>query len=134
VGKAGALTRSRCRSARASTEPIAPPDLLAVQMLPEWPSATLLLRAFVKVLASDKGIRHADAGVKLAAVEFTGQLASALCAEAITADAAADELQHLKEAAQAAAGAVGGAAAAAAAHLFDEQVSWPTCTRGSCHS
>jgi hypothetical protein len=80
-----------------------PADLLAVQMLPEWPSATLLLRAFVKVLASDKGIKHKDVTLKLAAVEFTGQLATALCAEAIAADAAADELQAVKEAAQAAA-------------------------------
>lgn len=72
-------------------------DLLAVQMLPEWPAATLVLRRFVKVLYSDKGLHHPDAAVKLAAVDFTGQLASRLCAEAAQAEQEADQVQAVLE-------------------------------------
>lgn len=79
-------------------------DLLSVQMLPEWPAATILLRRFLKVLYSDKGLKHSDTAVKLAAVEFTGQLTARLCAEALAAEQTADEVQALLEAAGAAAG------------------------------
>eukprot|EP00775_Hariotina_reticulata_P010526 gene10526-10686_t len=72
-------------------------DLLALQMLPEWPAATLLLRRFVKMLYSDKGLHHPDAAVKLAAVDFTGQLASRLCAEATMAEQEAYQVQAVLE-------------------------------------
>lgn len=79
-------------------------DLLTVQMLPEWPAANILLRRFIKQLASDVGLKHKDAAVKLACVEFTGQLATGLSLELLAAEKEADEVQTLKEAAQAAAG------------------------------
>jgi hypothetical protein len=34
--------------------PSAPPDMLAVQCLPEWPAANVLLRLFAKALSSPK--------------------------------------------------------------------------------
>lgn len=71
-----------------------------MQMLPEWPAANILLRRFIKHLAGEQGLKHKDAAVKLACVEFTGQLATALCGEALAADREADEMQALKEAAQ----------------------------------
>jgi len=77
-------------------------DLLAVQMLPEWPAATILLRRFVKVLSGDKGLKHPDAAVKLAAVDFTGHLASKLCAEAVQAEQEAHQVQAVLDAALAA--------------------------------
>lgn len=79
-------------------------DLVTVQMLPEWPAANILLRRFIKQLASEAGLKHKDAAVKLACGEFTGQLATSLCLEALSADREADEVQAVKEAAQAAAG------------------------------
>lgn len=79
-------------------------DLVTLQMLPQWPAANILLRRFIKNLASDHGIKHKDAAVRLACVEFTGQLATALSLEALAADREADEVQAIKEAAQAAAG------------------------------
>jgi hypothetical protein len=71
-----------------------------MQMLPEWPAANILLRRFIKHLAGELGLKHKDVAVKLACVEFTGQLATALCGEALAADREADEMQALKEAAQ----------------------------------
>lgn len=75
-------------------------DLLAMQMLPEWPAANILLRRFIKQLYSEQGLKHKDAAVKLACVEFTGQLATALCVQALAADQEADEVQAVKELAQ----------------------------------
>jgi hypothetical protein len=75
-------------------------DLLTMQMLPEWPAANILLRRFIKQLYGEAGLKHKDAAVKLACVEFTGQLATALCAEALTAEREVDEVQAVKEAAQ----------------------------------
>lgn len=80
-------------------------DLLAVQMLPEWPAATILLRRFLKVLYSNKGLQHADTAVKLAAVEFTGRLATRLCSEALTADQEAAQVAAVLQQAEAASGA-----------------------------
>lgn len=82
------------------------PDLLAVQMLPEWPVATVLLRRFLKMLYSEHGLKHKDTAVKLAAVEFTGVLAARLCCEVLQAEKEAEEVQALLEAAEAAAGAL----------------------------
>lgn len=71
-----------------------------MQVLPEWPAANILLRRFIKQLAGEQGLKHKDTAVKLASVEFTGQLATALCGEALTADKEADDMQAIKEAAQ----------------------------------
>ncbi|WIA08603.1 hypothetical protein OEZ85_008032 [Tetradesmus obliquus] len=78
-------------------------DLLAVQMLPEWPVATILLRRFLKMLYSEHGLKHKDTAVKLAAVEFTGVLASRLCCDVLQAEKEAEEVQALLEGAEAAA-------------------------------
>ncbi len=71
-----------------------------MQMLPEWPAANVLLKRFIKLLHGDQGLKHKDATVKLACVEFTGQLATALCVEALAAEKEADEVQAVKELAQ----------------------------------
>lgn len=70
-------------------------DILAVQMLPEWPSATTLLRRFVSVLYSKRGLQHADNAVKLMCVDFTGLLASRLCIEAKVAEDEAEWIADL---------------------------------------
>jgi hypothetical protein len=74
-------------------------------MLPEWPAANVMLRRFIKVLVEgENGLKHKDAAVKLACVEFMGQLATQLCLDALATDREADEVQAMKEAAQALAG------------------------------
>eukprot|EP00879_Flechtneria_rotunda_P019856 GHRR01020870.1.p1 GENE.GHRR01020870.1~~GHRR01020870.1.p1 ORF type:complete len:819 (+),score=323.27 GHRR01020870.1:216-2672(+) len=78
-------------------------DLLAVLMLPEWPAAPLLVRRFVKVLYSDKGLKHSDTAVKMASVDFTGQVAAKLCVEGVQADIEAPEVEHVLDAVKSAA-------------------------------
>lgn len=73
-------------------------------MLPEWPAASLLLRRFLHVLPTDKGLKHRDSAVRLASVEFTGQVAARVWAEALQADREADTVQTVLQAAEAAAG------------------------------
>ncbi len=58
-------------------------DMLNVQMLPEWPSASTALRRFLKALCGDRGMKHADNAVKLMCIDFAGQLAGRLCTEAL---------------------------------------------------
>jgi hypothetical protein len=85
--------------------PAAAADLLTVQMLPEWPAANVMLRRFIKVLVEgEHGLKHKDAAVKLACVEFMGQLAAQLCLDALATEREADEVQAIKEGAQALAG------------------------------
>ncbi len=59
-------------------------DMLALQCLPEWPAANVLLRLFAKVLSGPKGLSHADTGVKGLCVDLTGHLVRGLCDEALT--------------------------------------------------
>ena len=76
-------------------------DLLALQCLPEWPAANVLLRLFAKTLSGPKGLQHADSGVKALCVDFTGLLVRGLCGEALAAEREAawvDELAALVEA------------------------------------
>ena len=44
--------------------PLSPPpsDLLAVQHLPEWPAAPLLIRRLVAQLNTERGLRHQSGG------------------------------------------------------------------------
>jgi hypothetical protein len=79
-------------------------DLLLLQVLPEWPGAPLLLRRFVKVLHSDAGLRHPDAAVRQASVEFTGLLAARLCCEAVRAEQQADAVSAVLQSVEAVAG------------------------------
>lgn len=61
-------------------------DLFALVALPEWPAAALLLRRLVVVLNGEAGMRHADSGVRLAAVDLLGLVVARLCALAKEAE------------------------------------------------
>ncbi|KAI8475824.1 MAG: hypothetical protein J3K34DRAFT_517001 [Monoraphidium minutum] len=78
-------------------------DMLAIQCLPDWPAANVMLRLFAKTLSEPKarisrgGLRHADTNVKALCVDFTGRLVRALCEEALRADVEAQWVEGLVE-------------------------------------
>eukprot|EP00955_Chlamydomonas_euryale_P070843 360874-Chlamydomonas_euryale.AAC.8 len=57
-------------------------DLLAVQHLPEWPAAQLLLRRLVAQLNTPRGLRHDDAAIRLMCIDFLTAVVVALVHDA----------------------------------------------------